>query len=161
MLDDSKFGSNPDLTEHLDNALKTLKDGQFEAQLTEEDTKFRSIIHPGKSKDIDFLIDCLQIQLKKKGGLLASISETGKEDGMRLTRAAFSVMIKFANLLEKVDSIVDTLDMEQMTGNIPSEAGPERNASIIKILDQVAGSADVAKCWANATQMRRWLTQKK
>jgi hypothetical protein len=38
-----------------------------------------------------------------------------------------------------------------MTGNIPSEAGPERNASIIKILDQVAGSADVAKCWANAT----------
>jgi hypothetical protein len=31
---------------------------------------------------------------------------------MKLTRAAFSVMIKFANLLEKVDSIVDTLDME-------------------------------------------------
>jgi hypothetical protein len=61
MLDDSKFGSNPDLTDHLDNALKTLKDGKFEAQLTEEDAKFRSIIHPGKNKDFDALIECLQI----------------------------------------------------------------------------------------------------
>ena len=70
-------------------------------------------------------------------------------------------MIKFAGLLEKVDSIVDTLDMEQMTGNIPTEVGPERNIAIIKAIDSVVGSGDIAKCWANATQMRRWLTQKK
>ena len=70
-------------------------------------------------------------------------------------------MIKFAGLLETVDSLVDSLDMEEMTGNIPSEKGPERNTAIIKVLDGVAGSAEVAKFWANATQMRRWLTQKK
>ena len=70
-------------------------------------------------------------------------------------------MIKFAGLLEKVDSIVDTLDMEQMTGNIPTEVGPERNIAILKAIDSVEGSGDIAKCWANATQMRRWLTQKK
>ena len=158
MLEDSEFGKNPDLTEHLKNTLKNVKDGKLEAQLNEEDTKFLSIINPGKNKDIDFLIECLQVQLKKKGGLLASISETGKEAGMQLTRAAFSVMIKFAGLLEKVDSIVDTLDMEQMTGNIPTEVGPERNIAIIKAIDSVEGSGDITKCWANATQMRRWLT---
>ena len=59
MLDDSKFGNNPDLTKHLKNTLKNLDDGKFEAQLNEEDTKFLSIINPGKSKDMDFLIECL------------------------------------------------------------------------------------------------------
>ena len=48
--------------------------------------------------------------------------------------------------------------MEQMTGNIPTEIGPERNTAIIKILNSVAGCNDVSKCWGNATQMRRWLT---
>ena len=75
-----------------------------------------------------------------------------------MTRAAFSVMIKFAGLLEKVDLIIDALDMEEMTGNIPTDQGPERDTAIIKVMDSVVGSAEVAKCWANATQMRRWLT---
>ena len=128
-----------------------MKDDNFSSAFTEDDQKYINIIHPGKSKDMDLLIDSLQIQLKKKGGLLASISETGQELGMQLTRAAFSVMIKFAGLLETVDSLVDSLDMEEMTGNIPSEKGPERNTAIVKVLDGVAGNAEVAKCWANAT----------
>ena len=81
--------------------------------------------------------------------------------GMQLTRSAFSVMIKFSGLLQKVESLLDGLEMEQMTGKIPSEKGPERNTAILKVLDGIEGSTDVAKCWANATQMRRWLTQKK
>ena len=89
--------------------------------------------------------------MKKKGGLLASISETGKEDGMLLTRAAFAVMIKFAGLLGDVDNIIDSLDMEEMTGKIPSENDLDRNTSLIKVIDSVSGSNEVAKCWANAT----------
>ena len=80
---------------------------------------------------------------------------------MQLTRAAFSVMIKFAGLLEKFENLVDAVEMEQMTGKIPKEIGPERNNAITKIIGSVIGNDEVAKCWANATQMRRWLTQKK
>ena len=83
--------------------------------------------------------------------MLASISETGKEAGMQLTRAAFAVMIKFAGLLEKFDNLVDAIDMDQMTGKIPSEVGPERTKAIITILATVEGNEDVSKCWANAT----------
>ena len=53
---------------------------------------------------------------------------------MQLTRAAFAVMIKFAGLLEKFDNLVDAIDMDQMTGKIPSEVGPERTKAIITIL---------------------------
>ena len=77
---------------------------------------------------------------------------------MKLTRAAFSVMVKFAGLVEKFDCLVDTLEMESMTGNIPQEAGPERTAAVTKVINAVEGSVDVSNCWANATQMRRWLT---
>ena len=93
--------------------------------------------------------------------MLASISETGKEAGMQLTRAAFAVMVKFAGLLEVFDNLVDAIDMDQMTGKIPKEVGPERSNAIITILASVEGNEYVLKCWANATQMRRWLTQKK
>ena len=97
------------------------------------------------------MIDCLQLHQKKKGGLLASISETGKEAGMQLTRAAFSVMIKFAGLIEQFDNLIDTIEMEKMSGNIPTEIGPERNIAIINTLNSVAGCNDVSKCWGNAT----------
>ena len=70
-------------------------------------------------------------------------------------------MIKFAGLVGDVDNIIDSLDMEQMTGKIPSKDDPDRNSEIIKVIESVSGSNEVAKCWANATQMRRWLTQKK
>ena len=55
MLEDSEFGKNPDLTEHLKNTLKISKDGKFDAQLNEEDTKFLSIINPGKTEKKQFI----------------------------------------------------------------------------------------------------------
>ena len=70
-------------------------------------------------------------------------------------------MIKFAGLFEKFDNLVDTLELEQTSGNIPTEAGPDRNTAIIEFLESASNSDEIAKCWANATQMRRWLTQKK
>ena len=60
MLEDCKFGHNPDLSEHISRAINTLKENDFEAQLTEEDKKLLSIIHPGFNKDIDQLINALQ-----------------------------------------------------------------------------------------------------
>ena len=59
MLNDCKFGNNNDLTEHLSGALKILQDNQFEAQLTEDDNRYCSIIHQGRIKEIDQLIDAL------------------------------------------------------------------------------------------------------
>jgi hypothetical protein len=53
--------------------------------------------------------------------LLASISETGKDAGMQLTRAAFSVMIKFSGLLETLENLVDAIEMECMTTQITKE----------------------------------------
>ena len=59
MLNDCKFGDNKDLTEHLSGAIKTLQDNKFEDQLTEDDNRYRSIIHQGRIKEIDQLIDAL------------------------------------------------------------------------------------------------------
>ena len=53
MLNDCKFGNNLDLIEHLGGAIKSLEENKFDNQLTEEDKRYRSIIHPGHNKEID------------------------------------------------------------------------------------------------------------
>ena len=41
--------------------------------------------------------------------------ETGREQGMTLTRAAFAIMVKFSQLGEVFKALEDTLEMESMT----------------------------------------------
>ena len=40
----------------------------------------------------------LQSKLKKNGGQVSTFADLGKQDGMKLSRAAFSVMVKHAGL---------------------------------------------------------------
>ena len=119
------------------------------------------LIHSGRNKEIDSLISTLQVALKKKGGMVAAYCNQGQETGMTLTRSAFAVMVKFSSLTSTIESLIDKLEEGKLTGDIPAEAGPEQDAASIKIFTAVPKGEEVLKFWANATQMRRWLTQKK
>ena len=77
---------------------------------------------------------------------------------MMLTRSAFSVMIKFSGLISTVETLIDQFEEGALTGDIPKEDGPERNAAITKVFSTNPKGEELIKCWASATQMRRWLT---
>ena len=99
----------------------------------------------------------MQSTLKKKGGLIASFCNAGQEEGMVLTRAAFAVMLKFAGLTASFTSIMDSIEMEQMSNKVFMEPGPDQISAVAGLISSAQKGDEVMKCWANATQMRRWL----
>ena len=98
MAVDAEIGNNSDLLNHLDETIKTLKKNEFKSKFEENDLKYLEIIHSGRNSIIDLSLKGLQVAVKKRGGLVASYCNTGGEEGLMLTRAAFSVMLKFAGL---------------------------------------------------------------
>ena len=46
---------------------------------------------------------------------------------MKLTRAAFAVMIKFAGLMNTFQNVLDQVEEDKETGVIPNEIGPQRD----------------------------------
>jgi hypothetical protein len=58
-----------------------------------------AIIHKGKNEVVDHVIQYLQQILEKKVPFVP-YARLGGEDGMRISRAAFSVMIKFSEFFE-------------------------------------------------------------
>ena len=66
--------------------------------MSEDDKFLLDVIHEGRSKYQDFVMRGLQHATKKRGGLVASYYQAGQANGMKLTRAAFAVMIKFQGL---------------------------------------------------------------
>ena len=59
---------------------------------------YHEIIHADRNPLVDLAIRGLQYAIKKKGGLVSSYCNAGQENGLKLTRAAFAVMLKFSRL---------------------------------------------------------------
>lgn len=100
-------------------------------------------------------------------------------DGLRLSRAAFAVMIKFSDLLEDFAALVDTIAMEASL----QEEGPDRDRHVIELItqqtythngaayrtkpaaddneDASSGYAAIQRRWESACRMRQWISEKK
>jgi len=61
-----------------------------------------------------------------------SYSRIGGQNGDKLTRLAFAVLIKLAGLTDDLDGILQSLDYESMT--FPEEDGPNRDKAILEAL---------------------------
>jgi len=82
----------------------------------------------------------------------------GGEDGMRLTRAAFAVMIKFSNDgLDKFSELVDEVEMAWSD----LEKDDEREFKIKDLIKTHKNYEQIQKRWESASKMRQWVNEKK
>ena len=119
-----------------------------------------NVIHEGRAKYHDLVVRGLQLATKKKGGLVASYCQAGQADGMKLTRAAFAVMIKFQGLMDTFQEMVEDMEAAEHF-SIPSEEGPAKESALEQIVNEFSKSDQILSCWQNATKMRRWFITKK
>lgn len=162
MEEDAEVGQVNEVLTHINEAKLILEKGKLEDQFTEEDRKWQEIIYEGKNAFVD--LACEGLLAKLKSGLSqinAARYEVGKETGMMLTRAAFAVMTKFSQLGTAFQSLVDAFEMESMTSTIPAEKGKARNDHLVTIIDTSSESDKLLKLFANASNMRTWLSIKK
>lgn len=77
----------------------------------DSDDTLQAIIYKGKNADVDKAIKYLQKMIESSRPRPAYAS-LGGENGLKLTRSAFAVMIKFSDLLQDFEMLVDTIAME-------------------------------------------------
>lgn len=102
-------------------------------------------------------------------------------DGLRLSRAAFAVMIKFSDLLDDFTALVDAVAMEASL----NEGSPDKDAAVIALITQQtytyqgaayrcqpqaetdelenlnSGYSGIIRRWESAARMRQWINEKK
>ena len=76
---------------------------------------------------------------------------------MRMTRAAFGVMIKFSDLTDTLQTLVDEIDL--LWSDLESDL--ERDLKIKEALNAVPGFENLLKRWESASKMRIWINEKK
>lgn len=124
-----------------------------EAGPTEEDTYLEAVITEGKNEWVDILINALQHHLQTKKPFVPH-AKIGQADGMRLSRAAFAVMVKFSDLTQELMSSIDEIEMNW----------DEQEKQVPKILEHLKAINAVdllLKRWESASKMRLYLQEKK
>ena len=79
------------------------------------------------------------------------------ENGMRISRAAFAVMIKFSNLQEDFQNIVNEVDLTWED----FKDDPEKDKKVIALLKGMSHFDNIFKRWESGSQMRKWIADKK
>jgi hypothetical protein len=94
--------------------------------------------------------------LEKKVPFVPYARLTGA-DGMRLSRAAFAVMIKFSEFFDAFNILVDEVDLQW----VDLEADPDRDAKLREHIKAAPQYENIFKRWENASKMRQWINEKK
>ncbi len=76
---------------------------------------------------------------------------------MRLSRAAFSVIVKFSELTESFSSLVDEVDML----HAELEGDEERDIKIKEMIKKAHDFEQLFKRWESASKMRQWISEHK
>ncbi len=72
------------------------------------------------------------------------------EDGMRLSRATFAVMIKFSEYFDEFNNLVDEIDINWSD----LEGDADRDLKIKEMIKAAAHYEQIAKRWESASKMR-------
>ena len=106
---------------------------------------------------MDKLIGYLQSMLERKIPMIPYARLSGA-DGMRLSRAAFAVMLKFSDSLSDTATLcTDEIDMMSMD----LENDPEKDLKIKEALKTIPNFDALMKRWESASKMRIWISDKK
>ncbi len=122
----------------------------------EDDKLISALIHPGQNQMVDKLVGYLQNFLETKRPFVPH-ARLGGIDGMRMSRAAFGVMIKFSDLTDTIQTLVDEIDLQWMD----LESDPERDIKIKESIKTVPHFENIQKRWESASKMRTWIIEKK
>ncbi|CDW73494.1 UNKNOWN [Stylonychia lemnae] len=126
------------------------------ATVQEDDNIVQSIINKGKNESVDRLITYLQQFLERKIPMVAYARLSG-EDGMRLSRAAFAVMIKFSEFFDEFNQLVDEIEMQWTD----LEGDSERDIKLKEMIKATPHYEQIAKRWESSSKMRQWISEKK
>ena len=140
-----------------------------QAEKTEDDELLHRIVEKSKDPDVaaidnvdyvELTIELLQhVCCQRKGPLL----RVGGNDGMRLTRAAFSVIIKFSEQISIFRGLWDEVEMVGM-GLDQQLSNAAKLNELAKELKEGAKASDfeiLCKQWEQASQMRKWTQEMK
>jgi hypothetical protein len=122
-------------------------------KINEDDKLIQALIHQGQNEIVDRLIGYLQFMLERK----VPQARVNGAAGMRLSRAAFGVMIKFSDFTDSIQNLVDEIDLlwEDLSED------PERDLKIREALKTVPNFDSILKRWESASKMRTWISDKK
>jgi len=112
-----------------------------------------SIIYESKDERTDRVIKQLQQILEKKIPFVP-YARLGGPDGMRLSRAAFAVMIKFSEFFEDFQNMVDEVEINW-------DEVKEDDLKIRELMKGMNHFDHIAKRWESASKMRSWINEKK
>ena len=105
------------------------------------ESKLEAIVTEGKSKGVDFTIGLLQKLVMRT----VAYSRIGGQDGLRMTRAAFAVMIKFSDLESMWNCCVESVMLNE----------DDEGEALDEIRDNYKTIVDRFK---SATRMRQWIS---
>ena len=121
----------------------------------DDDTILKAILKEGNDIDTDLTIRLFQKMLETRRPMI-TYARLGGLDGLRMTRAAFAVMIKFSDLLEDFIALVDAVGMQN---NLEEEATRDQN--LIALIKDQPHSEILVNRWESAARMRQWINEKK
>ena len=82
------------------------------------------------------------------------------ENGLRMSRAAFALLIKFGDMLEDFVSLVDQVQFFKEIKEVEGTQTTDLN-SLIKILKDLPQFASIRNKWEQASKMRKWISDMK
>ena len=99
--------------------------------LADEEQVLAAILHAGTDAETDLTLEYLQRMLEalpmKDRDAMVPFARLGGADGLRLSRAAFAVMIKFSDLLDDFTALVDAVVMQASL----EEGNPGKDAAVM------------------------------
>jgi hypothetical protein len=115
-----------------DNSEKGSASALQEASLLyDEDHVLAAILHAGTDAETDLTLGYLQRMLAalpmKDRDAMVPFAGLGGADGLRLSRAAFAVMVKFSDLLDDFTALVDAVAMQAGL----EEGNPGKDAAVM------------------------------
>ena len=137
-----------------DNSLLELM--KVKTGANDDDKLISALIHSGENQMVDKLVGYLQNFLETKRPFVPH-ARLGGIDGMRMSRAAFGVMIKFSDLTDTIQTLVDEIDLQWMD----LESDSERDIKIKEAIKTVPHFDSIQKSWESASKMRTWIIEKK
>ena len=126
-----------------------------EAEKIDDDELYLQIIHHGRDENVDRIIDILQFNLERKH----IWAKAAKEDGMRLSRAAFACMIKISGLSTDFFMLMDELEMKLDTVQVADENATKKE--LAREITEIDSYPNIFKRFESAAKMRAWFQEKK
>ena len=131
------------------------------SELISEDEDLLAIIHEGRNKSIDKLLELLQWNLSKKN----PNARVGGKEGMNLSRCAFACILSlnqhedncsYTNFLMMIDQLEMSLDSIDDSLNLN-----QKNKQLMDEINELEGIQPILDRWEISSKMRIWLQEKR